>query len=235
MTRERKVYALAASRGDFEPMRARLESATGARFLLVKSRSELSADFLEKHGISRIFLPHWSHIIPASVYEKHECVIFHMTDLPFGRGGSPLQNLIARGIYETKISALRCVKELDAGPIYMKAPLDLKGSAEQILSRAYSIIEIMIADLININPPAIPQDGPVTVFRRRVPENSRLDGCSSPRELYDRIRMLDADGYPHAFFETESFRVEFTRASLSADSVSAEARLTPKPRSPDAK
>jgi len=28
-----------------------------------------------------------------------------MTDLPFGRGGSPFQNLIARGIYDTKIIA----------------------------------------------------------------------------------------------------------------------------------
>ncbi len=46
------------------------------------------------------------------------CVVFHMTDLPFGRGGSPLQNLISRGIYKTKISAIKVVKEIDAGPIY---------------------------------------------------------------------------------------------------------------------
>ncbi len=27
---------------------------------------------------------------------KFECVCFHMTDVPYGRGGSPLQNLIIR-------------------------------------------------------------------------------------------------------------------------------------------
>ena len=43
-----------------------------------------------------------------------------MTDLPYGRGGSPLQNLIINGHKETMMSALRCVQELDAGPIYLK-------------------------------------------------------------------------------------------------------------------
>jgi methionyl-tRNA formyltransferase len=65
-----------------------------------------------------VFFAHWSWKIPRAVYEAHECVIFHMTDVPFGRGGSPLQNLISRGIYETKLSALRCVEEMDAGPVY---------------------------------------------------------------------------------------------------------------------
>ena len=46
-----------------------------------------------------------------------------MTDLPYGRGGSPLQNLIVRGHKHTMISAIKCVKELDAGPIYLKKPL----------------------------------------------------------------------------------------------------------------
>jgi len=37
-----------------------------------------------------------------------------MTDVPYGRGGSPLQNLIVRGHTETKLTALRCVRDLDA-------------------------------------------------------------------------------------------------------------------------
>lgn len=83
-----------------------------------------------------IFFPHWSYIIPSSIYENYRCVVFHMTDLPFGRGGSPLQNLIVRGIAETKISALRVTKALDAGDIYLKEPLQLYGSATEIYVRA---------------------------------------------------------------------------------------------------
>ena len=54
-----------------------------------------------------------------------------MTDLPFGRGGSPLQNLIERGIKQTKISAIKCVKELDGGDIYLKRDLETFDKAEK--------------------------------------------------------------------------------------------------------
>ena len=43
-----------------------------------------------------IFFPHWSQLVPAEITEMYDCVCFHMTDVPFGRGGSPLQNLIKR-------------------------------------------------------------------------------------------------------------------------------------------
>ena len=53
-----------------------------------------------------------------------------MTDLPFGRGGSPLENLILRGHTSTVISAIKCAPELDSGDIYLQKPLSLYGSAE---------------------------------------------------------------------------------------------------------
>ena len=42
--------------------------------------------------------PHWSNIVPSNITGKFDCVCFRTTDLPFGRGGSPLQNLIVRGV-----------------------------------------------------------------------------------------------------------------------------------------
>src|SRR3989339_963082 len=97
---------------------ANLHAATGQRFQLISNPVELNVERLTELSPRYVFFPHWSHRIPADVFQNFECVIFHMTDLPFGRGGSPLQNLIARGIYETQISALKCVEEVDAGPIY---------------------------------------------------------------------------------------------------------------------
>lgn len=87
-----------------------------------------------------VFFPHWSYIIPKSIYERYTCVVFHMTDLPVGRGGSPLQNLIVRGIRETKISAIKVQQEIDAEPIYMKRPETLEGSAKDIFCRISEII-----------------------------------------------------------------------------------------------
>src|SRR5467141_918583 len=99
---------------------AALEQRTAYSFELISDPQDLSLERLSSLSPRFVFFPHWSHRIPPSIYKQFECVIFHMTDLPFGRGGSPLQNLIARGIYETKICAIRCIEELDAGPIYLK-------------------------------------------------------------------------------------------------------------------
>lgn len=49
----------------------------------------------------------------------------------------------------------------------------------------------------------------------RLPENATLEG------LYDHIRMLDAETYPHAFAEWGDFVIEFTNAELSGDTLNA--------------
>ena len=177
----------------------------------------------------KIFFPHWSWIIPKSVYDTFECIVFHMTDLPFGRGGSPLQNLISRGIYQTKISAIRVVREIDAGPIYMKEELSLYGSAEEIYIRASEIIfQKMIPRLIQETIVPQPQKGKVTTFPRRTPKESNLSGNKDLVSIYDHIRMLDAEGYPPAYLETDCFRFEINHATLRNGSIEARVRIRPK-------
>ncbi len=70
-------------------------------FRLVTEKSELTEEMLREVRPRYIFFPHWSWMIPECIYERYECVVFHMTDLPFGRGGSPLQHLLVRGMYQT--------------------------------------------------------------------------------------------------------------------------------------
>lgn len=171
------------------------------------------------HGINpiKIFIPHWSYIIPEEVFEKYECIVFHMTDLPYGRGGSPLQNLIVLGKEKTKISALKVVKELDAGPIYLKKELNLYGNAEEIFLRANSIIEHMIIEIIVDNLEPKEQIGDIVHFKRRKPKDSNMVDLKEIKDVYNYIRMLDADGYPKAFIENEYFKFEFSNASLNAN------------------
>jgi len=58
-------------------------------------------------------------MIPSGIYENYEYIVFYMTDLPYGRGGSPLQNLIERRFDKTKILAIKVAKNVDAGKIYI--------------------------------------------------------------------------------------------------------------------
>ncbi len=191
-------------------------------FTFINTKDELTIGNFKKIDPRYIFFLHWSYIIPSEIYENYECVIFHMTDLPFGRGGSPLQNLIVRGITDTKLSAIKCVKKLDAGPIYLKRDLSLYGNAEEIYLRASKIIEDMIIQIISNNPVPVPQKGEPVIFKRRTPEQSNIKEINNLDKLFDHIRMLDADGYPLAFLETENFILKFKRASIKNDRIESD-------------
>ncbi len=219
-------YLLATSRSWNEGMAGRLSERCGARFDLVAAKSDLTVANLDQLKPRYLFFPHWSYIIPAAIYEQFECVIFHMTDLPFGRGGSPLQNLVSRGIEETRITALRCIGEVDAGPVYMKRPLSLHGNAEEIFLRAGVIIEDMICELVEKELGPVEQVGEPTVFKRRKPEQSNITSVVDLKSLFDHIRMLDADGYPHAFFQSGRFRFEFSRAARKQGRIVADVVIT---------
>jgi len=173
-----------------------------------------------------IFFPHWSEIVPKPFVEKYECVCFHMADVPYGRGGSPLQNLIVRGHKETFVSALRMEQKVDAGPVYLKAHLDLGGSALDIFNRSASICFNMMLEITKKNIEPTPQMGNPTVFRRRTPDESVVSGISSLEKLYDFIRMLDAPDYPSAFINYESFQIEFSDAILVSETeLNAKVRI----------
>ena len=184
-------------------------------WIWINKKEDFSYRNIEKINPIKIFIPHWSYIIPEEIFSNFECIVFHMTDLPYGRGGSPLQNLIVRGFESTKISAIRVQDGIDTGDVYLKEDLNLSGSAEEIFKRGNFIIEKMIAKILEKKIEPIPQSGKVTEFKRRRPEQSNIERLDNINKVYDYIRMLDADGYPKAFIENEFFKFEFTNAQLN--------------------
>jgi len=207
-------------------MAIRLNKKTGGDFTLVDRHEDLTVDNLKQINPDYIFFPHWSRIIPPEIFDNFTCVIFHMTDLPYGRGGSPLQNLIVNGHKDTVVTALKCVKQLDAGPVYLKRQLSLFGSAEEIYLRAGLLIEDMICTIIQERPEPSEQTGTPVEFKRRTPGQGDWSKAEDLDKVFDHIRMLDADGYPHAFVRIGRFKLEFTRASRRTDSVISDVRIT---------
>jgi len=222
------TYVIATSRIWYEELATRLQTLTGREFHLINRREDLTVERLAEIKPRYVFFPHWSHMVPSAVYEGFECVMFHMTDLPFGRGGSPLQNLIVRGISETRISAFRCVRELDAGPVYMKQPLSLYGAAEEIYLRAAKTIEKMIVSMVEHEPDPAEQQGEIVCFSRRKPQDGCIADLTEVEQVFDHIRMLDAEGYPNAFLETEHLRLEFQRPSLKNGKIVSDVIITKK-------
>ncbi len=181
---------------------------------VVSDKNDLNSSTLKKLNPLYIFFPHWSWIIPEEVYSVYECIVFHMTDLPYGRGGSPLQNLILNKMYKTKISAIKVEKDLDSGLVYLKRNLIIEnGSAEKIYKRASDIIfSKMIPFILKYKPMPKTQQGKIVVFKRRNPGESDLlkAEINNLRDIYDFIRMLDAEGYPKAFINKNGLKISFS-------------------------
>lgn len=199
----------------------RVASNNSGKWIYVSSPEELNNVLV---GISKpryLFFLHWNWKVPKDIWLEHECVCFHMTDVPHGRGGSPLQNLILEGKSETQVAALRMVEEMDAGPVYAKRPMSLQGRAEEIYLRAGELSWEMIDWIIKHQPTPTPQEGEPTFFKRRRPEQSVFPETGSLEYLHHFIRMLDAPTYPLAFLEHGDFRFEFSHAELSDDGVQA--------------
>jgi methionyl-tRNA formyltransferase len=195
-------------------------------YAYLREKKDLTVDSLLQHKPEYVFFPHWSYIIPKDVYERFTCIIFHMTDLPFGRGGSPLQNLIERKIYHTKISAIKCTKELDAGDVYLKREFDIpEGSAGELYLKAAKIISVMIDEIVNTKPVPVPQTGEVVEFKRRTSKQSDISKANDLDTVYDFIRMLDAPGYPNAFIKTDSIKYDFRNVKREENFLFASVKI----------
>jgi methionyl-tRNA formyltransferase len=195
------------------------------KWILIDNENLFILTELKKINPKKIFIPHWSKIIPKEIYNNYECILFHMTDLPFGRGGSPLQNLIVNGCKKTKISAIRVKKGIDTGPIYLKRDLLLNGSANDIFLRASKTIFEMIIEIIKKAPFPIEQVGIPTYFKRRNPDQSNISSLDKLNTIYDYIRMLDCEGYPNAYIELNGIVYEFYNVKKLNNKLESNVRI----------
>jgi methionyl-tRNA formyltransferase len=190
------------------------------------SQGERLASICERLKPRYVFFLHWSKKVPDDLIQRFECVCFHMTDVPFGRGGTPLQNLILRGLKSTKVTALRIISNFNAEPVYAKRRMSLTKTTKKIYIRACDISAELIRLICRKNPVPVAQHGRVTIFKRRTPEQSRVPKLRSNTEIHDYIRMLDAPGYPKAFLEIDGYRYEFSSSVLKGKELTARVKIT---------
>jgi methionyl-tRNA formyltransferase len=219
-----KDIIFASCKSWHKPLFESLKSKFDFNWMYVSMPSELDG-VVDATNPKYIFFLHWNWLVPERIWKKYECVCFHMTDVPYGRGGSPLQNLILAGHKETKLTALQMVSEMDAGPVYTKRSLKLEGTAQEIYVRAGALSAELIEWILENEPVPVEQVGKAVMFKRRKPEQSHLPETGSLLSTYDFIRMLDADGYPHAFIEHGELMLKLSKAKLENGRLIAEVEI----------
>jgi methionyl-tRNA formyltransferase len=166
-----------------------------------KAEDVLNGDFA-------FFLSCWE-IIPEEVLKrnKHNLVI-HESDLPQGKGWSPLTWQILEGKNQIPITLFEATEAVDAGKIYIKDKMQFNGTElidELRKIQAETSIKMCI-DFIDKYPEIIKQgkeqQGDSTFYKRRNPEDSRLNPDKTIREQFNLLRVADNENYP-AFFEID--------------------------------
>ena len=190
-------------------------------FYFISNSKSLSLKKVKKINPDIIFVPHWNWKISNDICHNYKVIIFHSTPLPYGRGGTPIQNMIQRGHKKTKICAIEARDKYDSGKIFLESNMSLSGTANIIFNRMYKIIVKMIFSMVKKLPKPRKQKGATLVFKRRTRADSNLKDLQSIKQMYDYIRMLDFDkkNFPKAYLELKKIKFVFSKAKILKNKI----------------
>lgn len=222
-----RQYAVLCSQPDMREAFCRAAGLPPPASETVTNAGEAALTLSRRGNASLLFFPYWHWPVPKELTDTGRCIGFHPTDLPFGRGGSPIQNLILRGYGSTKLCMYQMNDAMDAGPVFRRVELSLSGTAHEIYVRLAFTAGLLARWLLE----AFEQDGvlPVPrpqrpganeeVFKRRGPEDSRLDPAvvKDRWAFYDFVRMLEAPWLPPAYIETNGGKLVLSGAEMVQD------------------
>ena len=118
------------------------------------------------------------------------------------------------------------IKDLDAGPIYSKIDISLKGPLKEIFLRINDAINNLIFEIINNKIIPMEQEGKPVIFHRLKNEDNQLPTNIDLQEIYDRIRMLDHDDYPDAYIIHGEYKFEFFDAHQETNSIKLQCKIS---------
>lgn len=157
-------------------------------------------------------------ITPVEVLRRsRRNLVVHESDLPDGRGFSPLTWQILEGKNEVPICLLEAEAQVDSGNIVYRETLGFSGHEliEEIRAvQGKATIDLCLRFMRESFPPeGISQNGSATHYRRRTPEDSRLDAERTIRDQFRLLRTVDNEKYP-AFFELNGYRYKIAIEKL---------------------
>ncbi|WP_420386058.1 formyltransferase family protein [Roseivirga sp.] len=130
-------------------------------------------------------------------------LVVHESDLPKGKGWSPVTWQVLEGKKRIPVTLLEASEEVDAGPIYDKEYIDLEGYEllSEIKHQQGLLTQRLILKFLSRYPNvvAVTQSGKESFYEKRGPEDSRLDPEKSLGEQFELLRVCDNERYP-AFF-----------------------------------
>lgn len=132
---------------------------------------------------------------------KHNLVV-HESNLPQGKGFSPLTWQILEGKNKIPITLFEASEKIDSGKIYFKDTIILEGNEliQEIRKKQAIMTFNLIEKFLNKKPSGTIQKGIESFYHRRHMEDSKLDINKTIIENFNLLRVVDNEKYP-AFFK----------------------------------
>ncbi len=135
-------------------------------------------------------------------------IIPHESDLPKGRGMSPLTWQILEGKKKIFFSLIEASKKIDQGKIYYKKKVNVENS---LLFKEIKILQlkknlqliIRFLKYLKIHkksPKSFKQKSSASYYHIRKPEDSQLNVNKSIKSQFNLLRVADFKNYPNFFF-----------------------------------
>jgi methionyl-tRNA formyltransferase len=161
-------------------------------------------------GFDAVFMLSYFRVVSGKFISGHSHnIVVHESALPKGRGWSPLFWQILQGRNEIPIVLFEADKLPDSGKIYIKDYLSFSGlelNEEIRRKQAEKTIELclkFIKEYRKLTP--VEQRGRPTFYRKRSPEDSKLDLNKKLKDQFNLLRIVDNKEFP-AFFDYKGQR-----------------------------
>ena len=151
-----------------------------------------------------VFVLGYTKILDESFINNNKnTFLVHESDLPLGKGFSPVQWQILEGKNKIKVSLVELSKQLDSGDIIKQMDMVFNGSElyqEIRLIQAnvtFKLIESFLKTYPNFKKK--PQSGKSTFYRRRKPYDSELDINQTLKNQFPLLRIGNNEKWPSFF------------------------------------
>lgn len=129
-------------------------------------------------------------------------IVIHESDLPRGRGWSPLTWQVESGRNKIPITLFEATQECDAGKYYIKDYIQLDGTEliDQIRRKQFKKTAEMIKKYLSTySMKAKRQRGKVTYYPKRKRQDNELNTHKNIINQFNKMRVVDNERYPLYF------------------------------------
>ena len=152
--------------------------------------------------IKFVFVLNYPKII--NYIKKHKFLVIHSSNLPIGKGWSPLFWQILEGKSLIITTLFEANENLDSGKIYCKQSIFLNGTElnKELRYKQFLCIQLLIIDFLNINQyyKPINQFGKESFYKKRNPKDSELNINKSIKEQFNLLRIVNNEKFPAFFY-----------------------------------